>query len=158
MTTYLHSFVDVDYNEMLGDFSVNFLLWLFLFSKRKKKRESELPPYLPACFCHLHGDGGGDSVSWATPPCWDLQWQIGNPNTTAHFICLNKNPIGKGLWELLALGALLFIYLFIFRKYVCQCILGGKNAITEIEAWGVSVCGLNTELIQLKAEVLLALY
>lgn len=45
---------------------------------------------------------------------------------------------------------------------MCGCILGGAGgggvAISGIEARGVSVRGLNTELIQLCAELLLALY
>lgn len=51
-----------------------------------------------------------------------------------------------------------FIYLFdFFRNYVCGRIRG-KNIITGIGAQGVSVRGLNTELIQLDVELLLALY
>ena len=67
-------------------------MWLFLpkrnwwkkdTSLSKRERDINRPIYLPA-----PSRGGALLGLWA-PPCWDLQWQIGSPNTAAHFICLN---------------------------------------------------------------------
>lgn len=52
-------------------------------------------------------------------PYQDLQW-TGNSNTTALFICLNKTPIGGGLWESLSQRERdFYIYLFIHPGIVC---------------------------------------